>query len=355
MSTQTDAIEPARSSSLEEASRSRATMLLGLLDPRRISAIYLALVFMVVFALLDPGTFLTSSTMTVVFNAGAVTCLLALGFLVPLTAGAYDLSIGAVMSFSLTICCRLALDSVPLPLVVAIVLAAGMAVGAINALIIVRFNVNSFIATLGTSQILLAATLLISKNQQLVVSFPESWSNLGNDTVAGVPLPLIYVLAIALLLWYVMEMTRGGRYLAATGGNAEAARLSGVPTAKMVTLAMITSSMVCSIAGVVYSMQTGVASQGVGEGLLFPAIAAVFLGASQFSRRPNVWGTLVAYFALAFGVQGLTLSLGSDATWAGPLFQGVSLVVAVAVASRPIVRRLRARGEDGAGRQAETA
>jgi ribose transport system permease protein len=87
----------------------------------------------------------------------------------------------------------------------------------------------------------------------------------------------------------------------------------------------------------------------VGDGLLFPAIAAVFLGASQLSLRPNVWGTVIAYIALAIGVQGLSLTTGASAVWAPPLFQGVALIVAVAIASRPVIKRLRtARAERNA-------
>ena len=99
--------------------------------------------------------------------------------------------------------------------------------------------------------------------------------------------------------------------------------------------------MIAGIAGVVFSMQSGLFSTSIGPGYLFPAVAAVFLGASQLSQRPNVWGTLIAYFALAFGIQGLALSAASASVWSQPVFQGVSLIIAVAVASRPVMRKLR--------------
>jgi ribose transport system permease protein len=144
-------------------------------------------------------------------------------------------------------------------------------------------------------------------------------------------------------VWYVLEHTRIGRYLFAIGGNAEAARLSGVPTERMVWGSLAASGAMAGIAGVIYGMRVGTFDQTVGPGYLFPAVAAVFLGASQLSQRPNVWGTLIAYFALAFGIQGLTLSASSAAIWSQPLFQGVSLIIAVALASRPVMRKLRAR------------
>src|SRR5690606_2210112 len=127
----------------------------------------------------------------------------------------------------------------------------------------------------------------------------------------------------------------------ATGGNREAARLAGVPTDRVLWGVFVASGVIAAFGGVVFSMQSAVFSSSIGPGYLFPAVAAVFLGASQLSQRPNVWGTLIAYFALAFGIQGLTLSVQSASVWSQPVFQGVSLIIAVALASRPVVRKIR--------------
>jgi ribose transport system permease protein len=310
----------------------------------RLSAVYLWILFMVLFGLLEPTSFLSETTFRLVFSEGVVTCMVALAFLVPLAAGVYDLSVGAVMSLGLAISVYLQLHSGLPPEVGAILAVAACAgVGFVSGFVVVRLRVNSFIATLGVSQIIFAAVLLISSNRQLVGDFPHSWSSLGSSTVAGIPIVVLYLLAIALVLWYVFEHTPVGRYLFATGGNPEAARLSGVATDRMVWGALVASAVIAGIAGIVYSMRTGVFTSSVGPGYLFPAVAAVFLGASQLSQRPNVWGTLIAYFALAFGIQGLQLAASGAAAWSRPLFEGVALVIAVALASRPITRKLKAR------------
>jgi ribose transport system permease protein len=315
---------------------------LSLFGIKRLSAVYLWIGFMALFGIIAGDTFLTSTTYRVVFSEGVVTCMLALAFLVPLAAGVYDLSIGAVMSLALGLSVYLQLHS-GLPPAAGAVIAVAVAalVGAISGFIVVRLRVNSFIATLGVSQVLFAAVLLISNNQQLVGEFPSSWSSLGNGEVLGIPNVTLYLLGLALVLWYVLEFTRVGRYLFATGGNPEAARLSGVHSDRIIWGSLVASATIAGIAGVVYSMRSGLYSTSVGPGYLFPAVAAVFLGASQLSQRPNVWGTLIAYFALAFGIQGLALSASSAAVWSQPLFQGVSLIIAVAIASRPVMRRLR--------------
>ncbi len=315
---------------------------LALFSVRRISAVYLWILFMVLFGILAGDTFLTSTTYNLVFSGGVVTCVLALAFLVPLACAQYDLSIGALMSLSLALMVYLSIHSgLPPALMAVIAVFACMCVGAVSGFIIVRLHVNSFIATLGVSQVLLAAVLLISDNKQLVGEFPESWSNAGVENLFGIPIVMYYLIAISLVLWYVLEFTRIGRYLFATGGNVEAARLSGVKTDRMIWLSLVASGGLAGLAGVIYSMRSGVFSSTVGPGYLFPAVAAVFLGASQLSQRPNVWGTLIAYFALAFGIQGLLLSASSAGVWSQPLFQGVSLIIAVALAARPVAQKLK--------------
>jgi ribose transport system permease protein len=330
----------------EERARRSVVGTLGL---TKLSALYLWAFFVVLFGILKPDTFLTKTTFQLVFSQGTVTCLIALGFLIPLTAGIYDLSVGAVMALALSIVVYLNLHSdIPVVLTAIIALAACGVSGAVSGFIVVKLKVNSFIGTLGTSQVLLAVVVLISSNQQLVATLPSSWTNIATKNVAGVPIVTIYLVVIALLIWFVLEQTRVGRYLFATGGNESAARLAGVRTDRALWLSLVASALVAGLAGVIYSMQAGVFSASIGPGYLFPAVAAVFLGASQFRQRPNVWGTLIAYFALAFGVQGLTLSASSASAWSQPLFQGVSLIVAVALASRPRYRKLRAsRSETG--------
>jgi ribose transport system permease protein len=308
----------------------------------RLSAVYLWALFILLFAIIAPDTFLTSTTFRLVFSEGVVTCLLALAFLVPLAAGVYDLSVGAVMSLALAISVYINLHAGLPPAAGAIVaVAACAAVGAVNGFIVVRLRVDSFIATLGVSQVLFAGVLLLSNNKQLVADFGNSWLNVGTGDFLGIPNVVFFLLGVALVIWYVFEFTRIGRYLFATGGNRDAARLSGVQTGHVIWGAFVVSGAIAGIAGVIYSMRSGLFSSSIGPGYLFPAVAAVFLGASQLSQRPNVWGTLIAYFALAFGIQGLVLSASSASVWSQPLFQGVSLIIAVALASRPVVRRLQ--------------
>jgi ribose transport system permease protein len=311
----------------------------------RFSAVFLWIAFIIIFGIAKPHVFLTLSTFRLTLGEGVVTALLALAFLVPLAAGAYDLSVGAMMGLSLVVVSWFGANhkSVPIALVAVGAVVLCCLVGLISGIIVVKFRVNSLIATLGMSQVLTAAELKISNNRQITGAFSNGFEKLGSRNVLGIPIVLIYLLVLAVIIWFVLEHTPMGRYLFAVGGNPEAARLAGLPAERLTYGSLVASAGIAGVAGIIFAMKVGTFDVSNGPGLLFPALAAVFFGASQFSRRPNVWGTLVAYFALAFGVKGLQIAFGPGTFWIQPLFQGATLLIAVALASRVVGQTRRSR------------
>jgi ribose transport system permease protein len=302
---------------------------------QKASVLYLLAFILVLFSIWIPETFLTTTTFKIVLADQVVIGILALALLIPLTAGAFDLSVGAMLAFSLVIVSWMEANTDLNGIISCLVaLLACAAVGFLSGLIIVRFHVNSFIATLGMSQVLTAATLYISENKQIVGVLSNRFLEFGRRDVLGIPIVVYYLLALALLLWYVLECTPLGRHLFATGSNPEAARLSGVRTDRMVWGSLVASAVVAGIAGIVYGAKIGSFSNTFGAPLLFPAFAAVFFGSTQFKSRPNVWGTIVAVYTLAFGVKGLQLAFANGVYWITPLFNGLALILAVALASR---------------------
>jgi ribose transport system permease protein len=311
---------------------------------RSVSALYLLALVMVVFGSWVPETFLTQETFRLVLSDQAVVGILALALLVPLVCGAFDLSCGAMLGFSLVVVSWLQAHTglgAPLSCVLALV-ACGVA-GAGSGLLTVKFGVNSFIATLGMSQVLTAATLYLSKNRQIVGVLSNEFQSWGRRDVLGVPVVFCYLIAVAVLVWYVLECTPVGRHLFATGANAEAARLSGVRTDRMVWGSLVTSAVISGFAGLVFGAEVGSFSNSFGPPLLFPAFAAVFFGATQVKRRPNVWGAVLAVYTLAFGVKGLQLAFQDGVYWITPTFNGLALLVAVSLATRSRGARLTRR------------
>jgi ribose transport system permease protein len=314
------------------------TQMLGL---DRFSALYLLVGFFVFFSVSQGGTFLAwDASLKAVLQDKVIVGVLALAFLVPLVAQTFDLSVGHMMGFSMVITNVLVRDQtwIPTALVPVLAILACAVVGFISGFFVVRLNVNSFIATLGISQVLTALMLLISGNRTINGVFSDAYKNFGrkNLGIGVIKLPVYFWLMIllALMVWFVLEHSPVGRRLFAVGGNPEAARLAGVNTGRVMWGSLVASATIAGFAGVVHTWKTATYDSQIGPGNLFAAVAAVFFGASQLRNRPNVWGAMIAMYSLAVGVQGLRYTFPAAITWIEPFFEGTSLLVAVALASR---------------------
>jgi ribose transport system permease protein len=308
---------------------------LRLLSVKRISAVYLMAVIVVLFGIWVPATFLSVTTFQLVAEDQVVIGMVAIALLIPFIGGEFDLSVGAMVAFSLVIVSWFGQHThVNVVLACFVALVACGIVGWLSGLIVIYFGVNSFIATLGMSQVLSAISLYLSANSQIVGVLPPRFLRFGNAVYHGVPVVAIYLAGLALIVWYVVEFTALGRRLIATGVNAEASRLAGIRTERMKWGTFVISALIAGLAGIVYGAQVGSYSNTFGQPLLFPAFAAVFFGATQIKSRPNVWGTVIALYALALGVKGLQLALTQTGYWMTPLFNGVALLIAVAASVR---------------------
>lgn len=307
------------------------------------SALYLWALFMIWFGITKQDTFLSSTSLKLVLQENVITGVLALAFLVPLATGTFDLSIGAMMSMSLVIMTTLAKNDAVSPVLgMFIALLACGFTGAISGLFVVKLRVNSFIATLGMSQVITAVVLRTS-NQSISDPFDKAYHQIGQRQILGQPLYVYFLFILATIVWFVLEHTPVGRFMFAAGGNPEAARLAGVRTDRLAWGSLVASAVIAGYAGIVSSWKVGNFSQSIGPGFLFPAIAAVFFGASQLKGRPNVWGALIALYSLAWGIKGLQLTFSQNTIWIEPLFQGVSLLAAVALASWQGVIKVKKR------------
>lgn len=320
----------------------------GLSKPRfrfgfdRFSGLYIWAVFIIIFGIWTPNLFLSLDTVHLLASEQAVVGMLALAVMIPLVCGAFDLSVGANINLSAITVVLLQTDfhwSMWDAIVVAVV--AGALFGAINIVVVVVLKVNSFIGTLGAATIIGAVQSIIVNGSQPFPPTNLAWTNLTQLPIAGFQIAFFYLIILALIVWWLLARTPAGRYMYAIGSNPEAARLSGVAVGKWTALSLLFSGIICGIAGVVYASLTG-PSLTFGASLLLPAFAAVFLGSTQLKPgRFNVWGTMIAIFVLATGVQGLQLV--TSVQWIGAMFNGVALILAVAFAGWRQRAALRAR------------
>ena len=286
----------------------RSPFKLKKLHPRNIGVIYLYAVAWILFSIWVPSTWLTWLTHRSVINQQSILIVVALGLLVPLSAGVFDLSIAATVSASAVTVSWLLVDRqwgvVP---AILMALTLGLLIGSLNAFLIVRVKIDSLIATLGVSSVLTAYSVWRSGNRS-ILGLPDSFKSITDEFAFGLTRTVVIAAALAAGLWFMFEHTALGRYFFATGGGIDAARLAGVHTDRFISGAMITSAIFSSIAGVLLSSQFGSIQAQSGAPYLLPSFSAAFLGATQFKRRFNVFGTVLSVIALQSGVKGLQLS-----------------------------------------------
>jgi ribose transport system permease protein len=317
---------------------------------RSVSALYIFAALFVLFALWVPETFLVGDTWKALLDDQALTALVAVALVIPLSAGAFDLAIGAEVGMgSILSAWLLAKLGVPVGWTVVLTLVAGGVIGLASGLLVTVVRIDSFIATLGVSSILLALIAWVSGGQQ-ILDLGAGYQQLGTHQILGITTPVYLMVLVSVAVWYVLERTPAGRRVYATGGNSEAARLAGVRTGRVLVGALCACGAITALAGVLVSSRLATGDPTVGPGYLLPAFAAAFLGSTQFrGGRYNVWGTVVAVYVLATGVKGLQLA--GAPVWIPDLFNGVALLLAVGLAKfqgragrTSAIRRMLRRG-----------
>lgn len=295
-----------------------------------IGALYVWALIIVVFWYLEPVTFGTADTARIVLNEGAVTGLVALSLIVPMSAGVFDLSIGGSLGVASIVTAKLIADTSASPAAaITVALLVALGIGLINAVVVVGFKIDSFIGTLATSSLLGALVLMVSDNKSIASErLLGDFTQIARAKVWGVTAPVFYLFVVALILWFLLEHTATGRSLYAIGFGRETARLSGIKTERLRFMSLLVSAFVSGMAGVVLTARITVGSPSIGPPFLLPAFAAAFVGATQLrGGRFNVWGTLVAVYLIVTGNTGL--SLAGAPLWAPQVFVGVTLIVAI--------------------------
>jgi ribose transport system permease protein len=310
-----------------------------LFDPRRLlkrrfGGLWVLAVMVAFFGIATPHTFLTWLTFKLILSNSAVTGLLALAVMLPLLTGSFDLSVAYVAGFTMILGASLNVaNHLGAVEICVITLLAAVGFGLISATLVTKFNVSSFVATLGVGTMALGITEQIGGGNAIEPSFGHAFSELGGGTLFGqIPLPFVYVVALAFALHYLLEHTALGRRLQAVGGNREAARLAGIRVRRLQAAVLLMSALIAGFTGLVLATQVGVATNTTAPPLLFEAIAALFLGATQLKQGPNPWGTVLGVVILGTGTEGLQLLGASPAI--SDLFSGLVLILAVSVSGR---------------------
>jgi ribose transport system permease protein len=290
--------------------------------------LYLAII---VCSILFPSSFFSVQNLRVVLNNMAVDGILAIGMMMLLVAGVFDLSIGSMMSMTAVITGWLMVDKGwPVPLAVAMGLAVAAVGGLVNGLLVARAGVNALITTLGTLGIFQGIAILIGGPG--IVDLPRGFSKLGQTELLRIQLPVWFMLALAAVAHYLLRHTRYFRQLYYVGSNAKAARLSGIEVERLQVLSFVLMSIIAGVAGLAFAARVGTAVSSAGVGAELRVITAVILGGASLSGgKGSVVGALVgvAFMALVSNM----LIIGRVSSYWQGIVIGVVLILAVGLDS----------------------
>jgi len=310
----------------------------GAFDFLRSHGILLALLLLIaVGATLSPH-FLTPGNIANVARQSSIVGILGIGMtFVILTAG-IDLSVGSILGIVAILFAATLAGGTPWPLAIAVALVIGAGVGAINGLGITRGGLQPFIMTLGMLVIARGVTLTFADGRPIRVgpsAGDMAW--IGNGSLAGVPVPVLLFAAVAAIAWFTLRYTSFGRQIYAVGDNLEAARLSGIPTNRVIFSAYVISGLCAALSALIVVSRLAASEPTQGQGFELDAIAIVVIGGtSLFGGSGGVGGTLIGA-AIVAAVNNLLNLLGVP-PFSQQIAKGLIILGAVLLERRTRVR-----------------
>lgn len=280
----------------------------------------------VVFFSLLSDRFLTVSNFMNVFRQVSIQAIIAFGMTLVIISGGIDLSVGSIFALSAAVLASILKEgSILLGIIVAILIGAAM--GAANGVIIAKGRIQPFIVTLATMAIGRSLTLVYTQGMP-ITGFTRTFRFIGRGEILGIPVPVIIMIGVFLIIWYISMNTKLGLYAYAIGGNEVAAKLSGVKVdIYKITIYMI-SGILSAISAIILTARLNSAQPTFGMGYELDAIAAVVLGGASLSGgKGTVVGTL--FGALIMGILNNGLNLLNVSPFYQQAVKGIVILVAV--------------------------
>jgi len=226
--------------------------------------------------------FLTGNNLANLARQVAIFGILAIGQLVVILTGGIDLSVGSILGLAGAVTAQLLVSGVPIIPAILIGMVVGGVLGIANGVLVTRFKLPPFIATLGMLGIARGIVLVIT-DANTIQGLPDGFQTVANGTVLGIPNLLIIFAIITAIAWFVLNRTVFGRYVYAVGSNPEAARLAGVPVAMVTTAVYVISGVLAAVGGVLLTSRLGAGVPTAGTGFELQAIAACVIGGASLS------------------------------------------------------------------------
>lgn len=308
----------------------------------RYGAIVVIISVIAFFSLTNPY-FLTYDNMTDILRSISIVTLVALGITFSLIVDGFDLSVGSTVSLTTVVTASLMVwYELPLLIVLIVPILLGAVVGLLNALLIIKIRIPDLLATLGVMYIIggihktytkgysIYNQMPLSNGETAKGSLSDSFLWIGQGKILGMPVPVIIMIILVIAVHIFLKYTYWGRLLYITGGNREAAYLSGVPVNKVRVFAYVLSGVFASLAGILFTARVGSGQIDAGAPLLMEAVAAVFVGFSVLGAgKPNPIGTFFGAVLIGVLLNGLTML--NLPYYAFDIIKGSVLVLALSV------------------------
>jgi ribose transport system permease protein len=272
-------------------------------------------------------TFMTYANITAVMTRMSELGMLAIAETIVLISGGFDISIGAVMALSGAVLGTLHIMGVPFYLSIIIALASGIAVGFLNAVLVVNLRLTPFIVTLATMAIVRSVVYALLKGNVLT-ELPEAFLNLYYVYVFKFPLLFVILVATAVIMAIMLKKTILGRRIYAIGGNEKTAFVSGVYVKRIRYLVYCLSGFICALAGLLFTARIRAVIPDAGLNAPLEVITAVLIGGTTiYGGKGSILGSLLGILAMYLLLNGFSL-LGLNPFWE-VIILGVILIVVI--------------------------
>lgn len=303
-------------------------------------ALVVLIVFTTYFAVASNGLFLSNANVRGMFSLYPELAILALGFSLLMIAGEFDLSIGSVMGLCPIVLCAMINFGIPFWPAFILALVVGAAIGLFNSAVTLRFGIPSFITTLGTLFMARSVAVVLYSSglaTTLDIAAVPTWA--FSEPLGIFRVSAIWLIALALLVWLLLEKTNFGNWIRATGGSVEAAKAMGIPTSLVKTVCFMICSTLAGLAGIIQVVRIGSPIPSMGESMELQAIAAAVIGGIALSGGVgNILGVVIGMAIIRVIDSGMIMSR-VDASWFK--FAIGFLIVCAVIANHWLERRAR--------------
>jgi inositol transport system permease protein len=270
--------------------------------------------------------FLTQANLTNVLRQVVVVSLLACGVTFVIILGQIDVSLGAVMALAGTIAASFMVMTGSITMAISAGLTVGALSGLVNGLVITTFRIPSFIMTLAMASVARGTVLLYTGGAPVIGL--GNFRIIGQGDVGPLPVSVAILATVVLLCWVLLAKTRFGRYVYAVGGNARAARASGVRPTNVIVAAFVLNGGLCGLAGIVFTSRINSGQPAAGAGYEFDAITSVIIGGtSLMGGTGSIAGTIIGSFVI--GIINNILNLLNVSSYWQQIAKGLIIALAV--------------------------